>query len=167
MLTNCQDRNTFLEILTSSYEFSWNCDWNFRSFYLIFRENKMKGLLYSEVMNSGNFRHWVWLSFISLWKLIQFFVKLHIPECSVGKWGIYSHFTVWKSTLKRDNDFYGTRNIFSVNSTFLLLQKKSLCSKELISRNFLSVIAFFRVLFHSVEITEFYYHGFFARIPSN
>ena len=39
--------------------------------------------------------------------------------------------TVWKSAIKRDHDFYGKINIFSVKSTFLLNKE---VAKELISR---------------------------------
>ena len=51
-------------------------------------------------------------------------------------------YTVWKSTIKRNHDFYGKKiNIFSVKSTFYMFYKD--VTKALFSRTFFFVIAFF------------------------
>ena len=68
------------------------------------------------------------------------FLTNHIlREIKFSDWKLSISVTVWKkSPLKRDHDFYGVINIFSVKSTFL--------PKKLISRNYLSVIAFYSTL---------------------
>ena len=81
---------------------------------------------------------------MSLWffTLNQF---LRTSQCGKTKNLLY---TVWKNTIKRDHDFYCKINNFSAKSTFLLKKLQ-----ELISRNFLSVIAFFRIFLHCCAVT--------------
>ena len=67
-----------------------------------------------------------------------FFRQINLEQSSV--------ITVWKSAIKRDHDFYGKINIFSVKSTFLL---KKLLNSWFHEKKF--AWSRFVVLFHTVQ----------------
>ena len=72
--------------------------------------------------------------------ILMISVKLGITnKCMISR-NIFVHTAVWKSTIKHDHDFFG-----KINQQHLFRSVKSTkeITKKLISRKFLSVIAFY------------------------
>ena len=120
----------------------------------------------------------------TLWKsekwylLIRFYVKSILSKClkkdallhefltrfSWNQRHLLIRHTVWKNYCQTRSQFYGKINIFSVKST-LSLKSKELVN-ELISRKFLSVIAFFSTFPHCGHwISDYFDENFVKSTP--